>query len=183
MIRLPIIVLLSLLAVAVGSAGAQNIDKGKEAAWRGDYAAALAELRPLAEQGNADAQYSLAGLYRDGRGVPRDDEQAAAWYLRAAEGGSWSAAFDLGMLYWGQGLTADAKDGGPNDALVRVHMWLGIAAATEIVGCVEIGAPLRDAVAQSMTAGQVAEARELAGAWLAEHKAADVNVAAAKPGC
>lgn len=183
MIRLPLIALLGLLAVAVGPAGAQDIDTGNEAVRRGDYAAALAELRPLAEQGHADAQYNLASLYRDGRGVPRDDGQAAAWYLRAAEGGSWSAAFDLGMLYWGQSRSIDVQEGAPNDALVRVHMWLGIATATEVVGCVEMGAPLRDAVAQSMTAGQISRARELTRVWLAEHRSGDVNVAAAKPGC
>lgn len=183
MIRIPIIALLGLLAVAVGPAGAQDIDKGNEAVRRGDYAVALAELQPLAERGNADAQYSLAGLYRDGRGVPRDDEQAAAWYLRAAEAGSWWAAFDLGMLYWGQSRATGEKDGTPNDALVRVHMWLGIAAATEVVGCVEMGAPLRDAAAQSMTAEQIASARELTRVWIAEHRSRDVNVASAKPGC
>lgn len=183
MLRLPIIALLGLLAIAVGSAGAQDIDKGKEAAWRGDYAAALAELRPLAEQGNAEAQYNLANLYRDGRGVPRDDAQAVAWYLRAAEAGSWWAAFDLGMLYWGQSRAAGDTDGTPNDALIRVHMWLGIAAATEVVGCVEMGAPLRDAAAQSMTAGQISQARELTRAWLAAHPSRDVNVASAKSGC
>jgi TPR repeat protein len=183
MSRLPVFALLSLLLVAVVPAGAQNIDKGKDAAWRGDYDAALAELQPLAERGNAEAQYNLANLYRDGRGVPRDDQQAADWYRRAAEGGSWWAAFDLGMLYWGQGLASGPKDGGPNDALIRVHMWLGIAAATENVGCVEMGAPLRDAVAQSMTVDQVARARELTRTWLAEHKTRDVNVAAAKPAC
>ncbi len=187
MIRMPIFALLGLVVFAVVPAGAQNIDKGREAAFRGDYATALAELRPLAEQGVADAQYGLANLYRDGRGVPRDNEQAAAWYQRAAAGGSWWAAFDLGMLYWGQILATEAKEGkpseAPNDALVRVHMWLGIAAATENVGCVEIGAPLRDAVAQSMTAGQISRARELTRAWLAEHRSRDVNVASAKPGC
>jgi TPR repeat protein len=183
MIRLLIIAFLGLLTVALGPAGAQDIDKGKEAVWRGDYAAALVELQPLAEQGNPEAQYSLAGLYRDGRGVPRDDEQAATWYLRAAEAGSWWAAFDLGMLYWGQSRAAEANDGTPNDALVRVHMWLGIAAATEIVGCVEMGAPLRDAVAQSMTAGQISTAQELTRVWIAGHRPGDVNVAAAKPGC
>jgi TPR repeat protein len=183
MIRLPIIALLGLLAVAMGPAVAQDIDKGKEAAWRGDYAAALAEFQPLAEQGNADAQYGLASLYRDGRGVPRDDGQAAAWYLRAAEAGSWWATFDLGMLYWGQSRAAEAQNGAPNDAMVRVHMWLGIAAATEIVGCVEMGAPLRDAAAQSMTAEQIASAQELARAWIAEYRSRDVNVASAKTGC
>ena len=120
MSRLSIFALLTLLAVAVGPARAQDLDKGKEAVWQGDYAAALAELRPLAEEGDAEAQYNLANLYRDGRGVPRDDEKAADWYNRAAEGGSWWAAFDLGMLYWGQDLASGPKDGAPNDTLIRV---------------------------------------------------------------
>jgi TPR repeat protein len=183
MIRYPVLALLGLLAIAPGLAVAQNLDKGFEAAQRGDYATALAELRPLAEQGHAGAQYSLAKLYHDGRGVLRDDEQAANWYRRAAEGGMWFAAFDLGMLYWDQSL-ANATDAGPPDeALVRVHMWLGIAAAREIVGCVELSAPVRDAVAQSMTSEQVARAEELTRAWLAEHVMTDANVASAKPGC
>lgn len=187
MIRMPIFALLGLVVFAVVPAGAQNIDKGREAAFRDDYATALAELRPLAEQGIADAQYDLANLYRDGRGVPRDNEQAAVWYQRAAAGGSWSAAFDLGMLYWGQILATEAKEGkpseAPHDALIRVHMWLGIAAATENVGCVEIGAPLRDAAAQSMTVEQIARSQQLTGAWLAEHRTSDTNVAAANSGC
>ncbi len=183
MVRYPLLALLGLLAIAPGLAAAQDLDKGIEAAWRGDYATALAELQPLAEQGNADAQYGLANLYRDGRGVPRDDEQAATWYQRAAEGGSWWAAFDLGMLYWGQSLANATTDGRPDDGLVRVHMWLGIAAAREIVGCVAVSAPLRDAVAQSMTSEQVARAEDLARAWLAEHLTTDANVAAAKSGC
>jgi TPR repeat protein len=183
MIKVLFLTLLSFLVVAVVPAGAQDIEKGKEAAFLGDYATALAELRPLAEQGNADAQYSLANLYRDGRGVARDDEQAAAWYQRAAAAGSWWAAFELGMLYWGQSLDTGAKEGAPNDGRIRVHMWLGIAAATENGGCVAVGAPLRDAVAQSMTAAQIASAEERTRLWLAEHKQIDVNVAAAKPGC
>jgi TPR repeat protein len=183
MIRLPTLALLTLLLVAVAPAGAQDIDKGKEAAWRGDYATALAELRPLAEQGNAEAQYSLANLYRDGRGVPRDDEQAAALYQSAAEGGSWWAALDLGLLYWAQVRGAGADDQASKDALVRVHMWLGIAAATEDISCVEIGAPLRNAVAQSMTPEQIAQAEERSRVWIAEHVGKDVNVASAKPAC
>ena len=67
--------------------------------------------------------------------------------------------------------------------MIRVHMWLGIAAATEVVGCVVMGAPLRDAAAQSMTTEQIAGAQELTRAWLAEHRSTDVNVASAKPGC
>lgn len=62
-------------------------------------------------------------------------------------------------------------------------MWLGIAAATENAGCVEVGAPLRDVVAQSMNAEQIASAQDLTRAWLAKYWKTDVNVAAAKPAC
>ena len=45
-----------LLALFVVSAAfAVDLDKGKAAYERGDYAAALKEFRPLAEQGDAEA--------------------------------------------------------------------------------------------------------------------------------
>ncbi len=169
--------------MAPGLAVAQDLDKGVAAALQGNYATALAELRPLAEQGDASAQYYLARLYNEGHGVPYDHQRAAGWYQRAAEGGEWAAAFELGMLYWGQSLASASPGGSPDDGLIRVHMWLGIAAEMEIVGCVESSAPLRDAVAQSMTVDQVAQAKDLTRAWLAEHEPAGANIAAAKSGC
>ena len=184
MIRYVGLMLLGLLALASVPAAAQDLDKGKQAALRGDFATAFAELRPLAEQDDAEAQYGLAILYRDGQGVARDIEQAAAWYRRAAEHGSWWAAFDLGMLYWEQLRARQTDKGGSGDGLVRVHMWLGIAAVREIVGCVTVAAPLRDVVAQSMTTEQVSAAEARTLAWLAEHKIPDVNLASAvKPSC
>ena len=180
---MPVFAALILLIFVAGPAGAQDIDKGKEAAWRGDYTAALAEFRPLAEQGNAEAQYNLANLYRDGHGVSDDGDQAVIWYQRAAESGSWSAALDLGMLYWGQNLNGDHKESTRGGGLVRAHMWLGIAAATEDGRCAEVSAPLHTAIAQSMTEEQIVQAQELTRAWLAEHKPTDVNIATAQPAC
>ncbi len=46
--------------------------EGVAAYMRGDYATALRELRPLAEQGDANAQFNLGLMYDDGRGVPQD---------------------------------------------------------------------------------------------------------------
>jgi hypothetical protein len=43
-----------------------------DASERGDYATALKEWTPLAEQGYADAQYNLGDMYRYGLGVPHD---------------------------------------------------------------------------------------------------------------
>ncbi|WP_435229433.1 hypothetical protein ACMAZE_12060 [Pseudopelagicola sp. nBUS_20] len=45
---------------------AQDFDKGFKAYQAGDYATALQEWRPLAEQGNADAQFNLGNMYYSG---------------------------------------------------------------------------------------------------------------------
>ena len=51
-----------LLVTLVGPAWA-GFNEGVAALERGDYATALKELRPLAEQGNAVAQYNLGFMY------------------------------------------------------------------------------------------------------------------------
>jgi len=50
------------LLFSAGSAWA-DYDDGLAAYNRGDYAAALQEWRPLAEQGDAKAQYNLGVMY------------------------------------------------------------------------------------------------------------------------
>ena len=63
-----------------------------EAAYdRNDYAAALGEWRPLAEQGFASAQYNLGLMYATGQGVPQDAAKAVNWYGKAARQGDSSA--------------------------------------------------------------------------------------------
>ena len=47
-----------------------DFEKGLDTAKRGDYATALREWKPLAEQGDADAQYNLGLMYANGHGVP-----------------------------------------------------------------------------------------------------------------
>ena len=51
---------------------------------RGDYATAFREMKPLAEQSFAIAQFNLGILYANGRGVPQDDAEAVKWYRKAA---------------------------------------------------------------------------------------------------
>ena len=63
-----------------------------KAAQRGDYAAALREWRPLAEQGHAQAQYNLGVMYANGQGVAQDKVQAHMWLNLADRQGFESAA-------------------------------------------------------------------------------------------
>ena len=46
-----------------------DFQKGLDAYQSGDYATALKEWEPLAEQGNADAQYNLGVMYYQGKGA------------------------------------------------------------------------------------------------------------------
>ena len=52
--------------------------------------------RMAAEQGNVDAEYNLALLYADGRGVPSDLGQARQWMQKAADAGDSGAKKWLG---------------------------------------------------------------------------------------
>lgn len=63
------------------------------------YVDAAKVLRPLAEGGNADAQYMVAGLFYEGKGVINSWEQAEKYYLLAAYGGSNAAAADIFNIY------------------------------------------------------------------------------------
>ena len=49
-----------------------------------DYTAAFKQLRPLARQGNAEAQYALGYLYFYGQGHTKNTEQAIFWITQSA---------------------------------------------------------------------------------------------------
>ncbi len=50
----------------------------------GAYEAALGEFRTLAQSGDPAAQYHLALMFKDGRGVRRDPVTALGWFMCAA---------------------------------------------------------------------------------------------------
>jgi len=60
---------------------------GQRATDHSPQAKFLADLRKLADQGDADAQCQMGVRYHSGEGVPHDDAQAVQWFLRAAEQG------------------------------------------------------------------------------------------------
>jgi len=99
-----------------------DFQAGVDAYNQGDYATALKEWRPLAEQGDVDAQFNLGVMYDMGHGVPPQDYgEAVRWYRLAAEQGYASAQVNLGVLY-GDGL-------GVLQDHVQAHMWANLAAA------------------------------------------------------
>lgn len=74
----------------------------------GDFAKARRLWLPLAETGDARAQYALGRLYEKGRGVERDFAAAAAWYRKAAEQGHADSEYRLAVGYaYGLGVRKD----------------------------------------------------------------------------
>ena len=73
----------------------------------------LAELRVLAERGDADAQAELGVRYGGARGVAHDDREAVRWYRRAAEQGHATAQFSLGSPLRGRQRGAPQRRGRP----------------------------------------------------------------------
>ncbi|WP_298863898.1 tetratricopeptide repeat protein [uncultured Sulfitobacter sp.] len=65
-------------------------------------------LRQSADMDYAPAMTDLGALYSITRGVPRDDNIARDWQLRAAEQGNPTAFFRLGLMYYaGRGVPTD----------------------------------------------------------------------------
>ena len=191
-LRFPIAVVLSIVCLAVPAWA--DYKAGEDAYNRGDFATALREWRPLAEQGDALAQYNLGVLYRKGRGVPQDDVQARQWYEKAAAQGQAKAQYNLGTLYlngggvpkdyqqalrWFRmaadqgealaqtkiGIMYDDGQGVPHD-FVQAHKWYNLAATNGDKPAAE----LRDALAKQMTPAQIAEAQKLAQEWKLKKK-------------
>ena len=82
-----------------------------------DYHAAYERLAPMASSGYAPAQFRIGLMHAFGVGVPKNAEQAAYWYRKAAHQGEVAALYYLAMMYAkGDGIRRD-----PGQAL---H-WMG----------------------------------------------------------
>ena len=145
-----LVLTLSVLLGSVGVSESADFQKGMDAAKRGDYATALREWKPLAEQGNAIAQINLGWIYAKGKGVPQNDKTAAKWFRLSAEQGDADAQYNLGLMYGkGQGVIQDN---------VYAHMWGNLAASNGNEG----GGKLRDIVTKQMTPADISAAQKLA---------------------
>uniref|UniRef100_UPI0035166499 ankyrin repeat domain-containing protein n=1 Tax=Limimaricola soesokkakensis TaxID=1343159 RepID=UPI0035166499 len=117
--KTPLVLALALLAFPVHAeegAGADpttalRLEEAQTAVRLRNYSEAAEMLAALAAAGNAEANYMLATLYRNGRGVPQDEAVAFDLTRTAAEAGHVEAQFSLGTLYLsGRGTDEDAAE-------------------------------------------------------------------------
>ncbi len=187
--------------VAAGSFAAAvlagPLEDGMVAYQEKDYLKAIQVWRPLAQAGNAEAQYRLGVMYAEGRGVAPNDAEAALWFERAADQGEPMAQYNLGASYAeGTGVRKDmgaaakwfrrAADQGialaqlnlgllyangagvPQDN-VEALKWIDLAIYTLPAGGIRSDAAKAVAdVAGKMNSDEIADARSRERAWKAK---------------
>jgi len=71
----------------------------------------LAEVKPKAEEGDAEAQNMLGDMHYYGKGVEQNYEEAAKWYFKAAEQGNAIAQNMIGLIHSkGEGVAQEYKE-------------------------------------------------------------------------
>jgi TPR repeat protein len=182
------------VALLVAGPALADLDAGLAAAKRGDFKTALAEWTPLAEAGNADAQYNIGRLYAYGRGVPQDHAKAVEWYRKSAARGNLWAINNIGRLYQnGLGVSQDdaaavqwyrlSADGGNGVAQYNLgsmylrgrgigqsdreaHFWWSLALASDISDDVRSDVKHDIKLVEAhMSGGEIEESRRRAQGW------------------
>jgi len=141
-----------LVAMLATHANAQNFKTGLDAYDRGDFETALKEWQPLAERGDARAQFNLGVIHFNAQSVPHDPMKAVQWYRAAADQGYGPAQAGLAFMYeTGQGVLQN---------YIEAYKWSTLAARNGVEG-----GEARETLAAKMTAGQIAEAEQAAAVW------------------
>ena len=96
------------LSAAIGQPAAGDVRAGIDAWAAQNYGEAIRIWRPLADRGDADAQFNLAQAYFLGRGVPQNMTLAEQWYERSARQGHPEATANYGLLLFQNGRRQEA---------------------------------------------------------------------------
>ena len=98
---------------ATAEDGSDKFLRGYKAYLKKDFKMALAQWKPLAEGGNANAQYFLGIMYLNGQGTIKNWAEAANWFQVSAEQGDVGAQYLFGeMNLKGMGLVRDYRKAG-----------------------------------------------------------------------
>ena len=162
--------------------GEDSVQKARLAYEKGDYGTALQIFTRLGQKGDLDAQFNLAKMYREGKGVSKDYRAAVKWFNLSAERGNALAQYHLGVAYsFGLGVVPDYEialkwylksaelgnafaqhhlsllyyfgNGVPEDKKYA-YMWAYLASLSGF----EMAEQLRQVLTEQMTASQIDEA-------------------------
>ena len=147
-----------LIFVMLGAQSQPGFQDGLLAYHRGDHAVAMEIWRPLADHGDAPAQYMVGYLYALGEGVVSNPAKAAKWYRKAADQGDPDAQINLGLMY--------VNGVGVSKSYVSAYKWFSLAFLNYPAGEYRDNAfRNRENVASLMSTEQIEKADRLVRRW------------------
>jgi len=195
--RMALLAFAVLFLATVGAAATGDFAAGMRAHLEKKYGESRQVFHPLADAGDARAQFMMGTIYEQGLGVPKDLPTAAAWYRRAADGGNASAQYNLGVFYqFGKGVTKDSAEAarllqmaaeqghgraqnnlstfyftgvGVARDVVEAWKWLTLSAQDLKGAGREIALSNRAVIEREMTADQIEAARRRVAEWHKRH--------------
>ena len=142
------------LMFSFAAAAESDYDKAVHVYGCADYPKAFNLFKPLAEQGDALAQFQVGMMIEQGQGADVDMNAAYQWYLKAAEQGMADAYFALGQLYSrGLAVTQDS---------VQAYAWFDLA----VRGGHAVAGDWLNMQANKMMPDQIQAAQNVASDWL-----------------
>jgi len=118
---LTFVTLVSLIVAFPGTGFADEMSQGMSAYEAGRFQEAYQAWLPLAKKGDANAQFNLGLMYRNGLGVKRNDREALTWFSQAAQQGLLDAQYNTGLMYMeGRGVAVSK---------IEAFKWWELAAA------------------------------------------------------
>ncbi|MGA2902479.1 MAG: tetratricopeptide repeat protein [Candidatus Korobacteraceae bacterium] len=182
---LSVLSVFALLCAAVLMASGQIAAGNKSQSTQGN----VDQIRKSAEGGDAKAQYALSKMYSEGKGVSKDQQEAARWARKSAEQGHVPGQNTLAYLYLvGEGVPQDLKQSilwlekaaEQNDLdaqtnlgqeyamglqLTKAYMWSTVAAQNGS----DVGAENRDQLRRFISPSQAEDAQREAREWWLAH--------------
>jgi TPR repeat protein len=159
--RTPLVFSLAVVGLMLGmpaQAEESDYDKAVHVYGCADYPKAFNLFKPLAEKGDALAQFQVGMMIEQGQGAEVDYTSAYTWYLKAAEQGMADAYFALGQLY-ARGLAV------PQD-VVQSYAWFDLAVRDGHA----VAGDWLNMQANKMMPEQIRSAQRIADAWLKNMK-------------
>lgn len=148
---------------------AEGLEKIREDIENGDLSPqdVASQLQEEAEQGDSEAQYTLAALYQLGLGVAKDPAAAVVWYRTAAEKRFVDAQVRLGDML--------AAIESPGFSPVEAQSWWQIAAQTGEPVAVAGAALLDNDLSAADIAKATTKAKRIEKLWLSWQRWADAS--------
>lgn len=136
---------------------------------QGQYDIAKKMWKPLAENGDCDAEYALGLLYFNGLSVRKNRDTAIEWWSRAAEQAQPQALNSLGVVYSYERVpytTLDCKKGcGEAKNLQEAYKWFGLAVEYGPSREIKFAQKSLDRISSQMTETQINEAKIKIDGW------------------